>query len=74
MLERERLSSSAIPSKAANSVSSSRSNTDFLGLVAFGARDLVSRIGSIVIYLISLLLGICSFDHNYGYVNKELYK
>lgn len=73
MLERERLSSLAIPSRAANSVSSSRSNTDFLGLMAFGARDLVSRIGFIVIYLISLLLSDYSFDQYINHVKGVFY-
>ncbi|AXB20798.1 hypothetical protein DPF89_03174 [Salmonella enterica subsp. enterica serovar Napoli] len=73
MLERERLSSLAIPSRTANSSSSRRSKTIFLGLDAFGARDLVSRICSIVIYSISLLLGFYSFDQYYCHVNKDLY-
>lgn len=73
MLERERLSSLAIPSRTANSSSSRRSKTILLGLDAFGARDLVSRICSIVIYSISLLLGFYIFDQYYCHVNKDLY-
>ncbi|EHO1679004.1 hypothetical protein KIN55_003912 [Salmonella enterica] len=50
MLERERSSFSAIPSRAANSSSSRRSNTLLLGFAAFGARFRISLVRPIVIY------------------------